>query len=174
MRPCVEGLYRFAYRLTQSQNDAEELVQQLLTKLYPKIDQLESIEKLQPWLSRALYNLFVDGFRKKQVEAAIFVTEDVCNETASSSMTPSMHTDNEQIKQQLLSAIERLNPDQRAVVMLHDAEGYTLSELENILQTPIGTLKSRLNRARTHLQKLLPMEPFDEEQRVKGKKEITS
>jgi len=174
MRPHIEGLYRFAYRLTQTQNGAEELVQQLLTKLYPKINQLESIEKLKPWLSRTLYNLFVDTFRKNQVEAAIFVTGDISDEIASSSMTPAAHTSNEQIKQQLHSAIQQLNPDQRAVVMLHDAEGYTLSELENILQTPIGTLKSRLNRARNRLQKLLPMEPFDEQPRVKGRKEIIS
>jgi len=174
IRPHVDGLYRFAFRLAQSRSDAEELVQQLLTKLYPKLDQLESIEKLRPWLSRALYNLFVDSFRKSQVEAAIFVTGDISDEIASSSMTPAAHTSNEQIKQQLYSAIQQLNPDQRAVVMLHDAEGYTLSELEGILQTPIGTLKSRLSRARNHLQKLLAMEPFDERPRVKGRKEIIS
>lgn len=172
LRPHVESLYRFAYRLTQSQHDAEELVQLLLTKLYPKINQLESVESLKPWLSRAMYNLYIDSFRKNKVEAAIFSPDDISDETPTSDLSPIAHTDNEVTKQQLDTAIQQLSHDHRVVIMLHDAEGYTLSELENILQTPIGTLKSRLNRARNNLKTLLWMEPYDSEQRVKGMKEI--
>jgi len=174
IRPHIEMLYRFAYRLSQSQNNAEELVQQLLTKLYPKINQLESIEKLRPWLSRALYNLYIDTYRKNQTEAGIFTSDNVSEETATTDITPDVHIDNEETKKLLKTAIEQLSHDHRIIVMLHDAEGYTLSELEDILQTPIGTLKSRLNRARNHLKKILPVEPFADEQRVKSMKEKIS
>lgn len=174
VRPYIEGLYRFAFRLSQSQHDAEELVQLLLTKLYPKVDQLEKIERLRPWLSRALFNLYVDSFRKKQVEATIFTTDTEGDDTATSTLSPAAHTGNEEMKTLLSSAIQQLSHDHRVVILLHDAEGYTLKELETILQTPIGTLKSRLNRARTNLKELLPMEPFEEEERVMGIRGETS
>lgn len=174
VRPHIEGLYRFAYRLSHSQNDAEELVQLLLTKLYPKISQLEEIEKIRPWLSRALYNLYVDTYRKKQVETSLFTVDSEGNDTAAPDMTPLEHISNDEIKKRLETAIQQLSYDHRVVLLLHDADGYTLKELEETLHTPIGTLKSRLSRARDNLKALLSMEPFGDETRVEGMKRIIS
>src|SRR5713101_2444787 len=71
-------------------------------------------------------------------------------------------------RERILRALDRLNPEQRAVVAMHDVEGYSLEELATMLETPLGTLKSRLHRARQRLRALLPMEPFSAGQRVKG------
>jgi len=169
--PHIEGLYRFAYRLCPTQNDAEELVQLLLTKLFPKTDQLEKIENLRPWLARSLYNLYIDIFRKAQREAALFCVEPSYDETAGTDITPYESADQAQKSQLIAEALQHLNPDQRTVVLLHDSEGYTLKELELILDTPIGTLKSRLNRARTMLRDRLTVEPFTESIRLKDMKE---
>jgi len=171
LRPHIEGLYRFAFRLCPSQNDAEELVQLLLTKLFPKIKQLQTIENLKPWLARSLYNLYIDIFRKAQREAALFCAAPMNAETATTDDTPYELADHAQKSQLISKALQRLNPDQRCVVLLHDSEGYTLKELELILDTPIGTLKSRLNRARTMLREWLTMEPFTETSRLKDTKE---
>ena len=171
IRPHVEGLYRFAFRLCPTQNDAEELVQLLLTRLFPKIDQLQTIENLKPWLARSLYNLYIDTYRKAQREAALFINDAATDQAPGTDFTPYEQADQTQKSQLISNALQRLNPNQRTVVLLHDSEGYTLKELELILDTPIGTLKSRLNRARTLLRDLLSMEPFAEASRSVNMKE---
>jgi RNA polymerase sigma-70 factor (ECF subfamily) len=79
---------------------------------------------------------------------------------------PEEHAERGQWHERILRALDQLNPDQRAVVAMHDIEGYSLEELETILETPIGTLKSRLHRARDRLRGLLAMEPFSTGERV--------
>lgn len=72
------------------------------------------------------------------------------------------------LQERLLDALRRLNPEQRAVVAMHDIEGYTLEELEKILEAPLVTLKSRLHRARAALRQALEMEPSAAPERVKN------
>src|SRR6266702_5499255 len=64
LRPQVEYLYRLAWRFTGSVADAEDLVQDVLIKLFPRTQELLEIEKLRPWLARVLYNQFVDSVRR--------------------------------------------------------------------------------------------------------------
>ena len=168
LRPHIDTLYRFAFRLCNSQDDAEELVQLFLTRIFEKIDQLEAIEKPAPWLRRGLYNLYVDGYRKTAREITLFNQDEFNDETAVHEETPFQQASNAESLNNIDTALQQLNPDQRNVVLLHDAEGYTLEELSEILQVPVGTLKSRLYRARTKLKKLLVMEPFIEPRRVTG------
>jgi RNA polymerase sigma-70 factor (ECF subfamily) len=168
LRPHIDTLYRFAFRLSNSREDAEELVQHFLTRIFEKIDKLETIEKPAPWLCRGLYNLYVDGYRKTAREITLFNQDEFNDETAVHEETPFQQASNAESLNNIDTALQQLNPDQRNVVLLHDAEGYTLEELSEILQVPVGTLKSRLYRARTKLKKLLVMEPFIEPRRVTG------
>jgi RNA polymerase sigma factor (sigma-70 family) len=160
IRPHIETLYRFAYRLCNSQDDAEELVQILLTRLFLKLDQLESIEKLSPWLCRGLYNLYVDSYRSAARQSTLFDLESDGETVICDQVTPFEHVSGNELMTRIDAALIQLNDDQRILVLLHDSEGYTLNELTDILQAPLGTLKSRLNRARTNLKKLLSMEPL--------------
>ena len=159
IRPHIETLYRFAYRLCSSRDDAEELVQLLLIRLFPKLGQLESIEKLSPWLCRGLHNLYIDSYRSAMRQSALFDFESDGDSVISDQVTPFEHVSGNELMASIDAALNQLNDDQRILVLLHDAEGYTLNELSDILQVPLGTLKSRLNRARTNLKKLLAMEP---------------
>ena len=161
LQPNIDVLYRFAFRLCNSQDDAEELVQQLLTRLYPKVDQLETIEKLSSWLCRSLYNLHVDNCRKLARESTIFSSEEFVEGNMPHEQTPFEEISNNEMAVNINVALDQLNKDQRILVLLHDSEGYTLTELADILQVPLGTLKSRLNRARTSLKKILSKEPFE-------------
>lgn len=63
--PHINYLYRLAFRFCGNQADAEDLVQDLLIKLYPKRAELEKVEKLRPWVTTSLYRMFVDSYRKK-------------------------------------------------------------------------------------------------------------
>lgn len=160
IRPHIDILYRLAYRLCQSQDDAEDLVQQFLTRLFEKVDQMETLEKPIPWLKRGLYNLYVDNYRRQNREAAVFSSEEYQDNIAVAPETPQTLANNRDLAKKIENALKALNDDQRIVVLLHDSEGYTLEEISEIQQVPVGTLKSRINRARNTLKTLLTMEPL--------------
>lgn len=164
LKPYIPYLYQLAWRFTHTQADAEDLVQDLLCKLYPRQKELEKIENLRPWLAKVLYRQYVDKLRMQSRTPIDIADSDIDNEETD--IPVSIKPDQEQA--QLIAQIERLlpqlNDDQRLLLILHDVEGYTLNEIQNITETPVGTLKSRLNRARKKLREL--MEPFPEKQRV--------
>ena len=158
--PYINTLYSFAFRLSQSADDAEEIVQLLLTRLFPKLEELEQVESLRPWLMRSLYNLYVDSYRKQQRTLAIISPEEMPVNVLSTDKTPYENMELSHNQQVITAAMQQLNEEQRLVMMLHDAEGYTLVELADILQTPIGTLKSRLHRGRNLVREITEMELF--------------
>ena len=167
--PYINTLYSFAFRLCQSADDAEELVQLLLTRLFPKLEELERVESLRPWLTRSLYNLYVDSYRKQQRTLAIISPEEMPENIISNDKTPYENIELSHNQQVITAAMQQLNEEQRLVMLLHDAEGYTLVELADILQTPIGTLKSRLHRGRNLVREITAMELFGDQLRDSSK-----
>ena len=167
LSPHIEHLYRLAYRFTGQRSDAEDLVQDLLVKLFPRQHELEHIERLRPWLARTLYHHFIDQVRRNErnpVTTALAILPDSHGNSLTELSTQG-DSEHAVIQRQLAAALMRLSPDHRAVISLHDIEGYTLQELEFMLDTPLGTLKSRLHRARAGLREALAMEPFSSSQR---------
>ncbi len=172
LRPQVEYLFRLAWRFTGSVSDAEDLVQDVLLKLFPRTKELLEIDKLRPWLARVLYRQYVDSVRRKsrspiELVYDADVEDDPLDALPTAREGPEEHAERSNWRDHILAALERLNPEQRAVIAMHDVEGYSLEELETILETPLGTLKSRLHRARQRMRVLLPMEPFSGGERVK-------
>ena len=155
--PHITYLYRLAYRFCGNQEDAEDLVQDLLIKLYPKRVELEKVEKLRPWMVTSMYRMFVDGTRRKarspleliDNETAFYETT-VCDE-----LRPDQDMAEDQRIDQLHTAFKRLSEDHRVLLTLHDIEGYRLVEIEAMLDVPVGTLKSRIHRARARMRDLL-------------------
>jgi len=171
LKPHLNRLYKLAYRLSGQRDDAEDLVQDVLLKLFPRLEELQSVEKLGPWLARVLYRHFVDKLRSKQRSPLQLVGEDdlIIDHHTDLSPGPAANNDLFILQNRLQHSLSLLNEDQRILVILHDVEGYTLSEIHTMYDVSIGTLKSRLNRARSRLRALLKnMEPSDAEQRVKG------
>jgi len=168
LAPHMDHLYRLAYRFTGDRVDAEDLVQELLYRLYPRVAKLKKVEALRPWLSRALYNRFIDEVRRRRHDPLEGADTDQTLASRAGFDTPETDADSGQLQHRLVAALETLGPEERALVTLHDVEGYTLSELENILDAPIGTLKSRLHRTRRKLRSTLKREPFAQDLRVEG------
>ena len=169
LQPHLQQLYKLAYRFTGQRADAEDLVQDVVVKLYPRLQEMQKIEKLSPWLARVLYRHFVDRLRSKQRSPLHLVTDDETelDEHYDETSDPAGNTENALLQSRLQDALSQLNEDQRALMILHDVEGYTLNEIHTMHDVSIGTLKSRLNRARTRLRELLSnMEPFDAARRV--------
>lgn len=173
VRPQVEYLYRLAWRFTANVQDAEDLVQDVLLKLYPRTEEMLEIQRLRPWLARVLYHQYVDSVRQRARSPVLqLVTEgdgedDPLDKVPTTREGPEEHAERSGVRDLILNALRQLNPGQRAVVTMHDVEGYSLEELETMLETPLGTLKSRLHRARQRLRALIPMEPFSVVERVK-------
>ncbi|MGM0412389.1 MAG: RNA polymerase sigma factor [Pseudomonadota bacterium] len=169
--PHVDHLYRLAWRLTGSATDAEDLVQDLLIKVYPRRDEIRALDAPRPWLARALYRLHVDRWRRAGRSPLVEAVpgedgEDVIDASADTGPGPEALAGREQDRERLAAAVDQLNADQRALVLLHDVEGYTLNELETVLEAPVGTLKSRLHRARANLRQHLAVEPLAGDGRV--------
>ncbi len=167
--PHVDGLYRLAYRLTGNRHDAEDLVQELLVRLMDRRRQLREVEDLRPWLARSLYNLYIDTLRSHK--RTPFAQLDGEGEEHLAQLPDQHATEPDDLDRPLQAALDRLNEQQRSLILFHDVEGYTLMELSQILAQPIGTLKSRLHRARARLRDYLReqnVEPFSAGRRVNG------
>ncbi|MES9991447.1 MAG: sigma-70 family RNA polymerase sigma factor [Candidatus Thiodiazotropha sp.] len=163
VEPHFYRLYRLAYRLTSNQHDAEDLVQELLTRLYPKTAQLQQVDELKTWLARALYNLFIDKLRARGSMVVGHTDDDLSQrleELPGETVGPEQCQERWQALDQLNQALNQLREPHRTLLIMHDVEGYTLTELQQILDLPLGTLKSRLHRARGGLRQILAMEPF--------------
>jgi RNA polymerase sigma-70 factor (ECF subfamily) len=165
--PHLDHLYRVAFRFTGIREEAEDLLQDLLIRLYPRRSELAEVEKLRPWLARVLYRLFVDRIRaagRSPVDTRDFDAQ--VDDQLDAAPGPDQVTEMVLTRERLQRALADLSLDQRILLSLHDIEGYTLSELVEILDAPIGTLKSRLNRARTRVRESVAMEPFRDPRRV--------
>lgn len=155
VEPHFERLYRLAVRLTGTRTDAEDLVQETLTRLYADADSLADVADPGPYLGRVLYNRFVDEHRARKRRPLALVGDSELLDPPDDSTDPAAHSEAGSQSARLRQALARLSDEHRQLVLLHDAEGYSLKELEALTGTTIGTLKSRLSRARARLRDLL-------------------
>jgi len=159
LRPHLERLYRLSYRLTGARADAEDLLQEVLAKLYERRDELTSISDLGPWLGRVLYNRFVDDTRK-HARKRLTLIDPASLDTHGRDCDcdgphPELAAQQEFSIRQVRSALASLSIEHRTVLLMHDTEGYTLLEIQAVTGVELGTLKSRLHRARARLRGLL-------------------
>ena len=166
VRPHLKRLYCLAYRFTGSRDDAEDLVQSLLTKLVPQEQRLAAVESLAPWLARALYHLYVDDVRRRNrapTSGSITDAGLIDSLPDEDSETPEQAAERRLTNRRLSAALAELPVEQRALIAWHDMEGYSLDELAVALDLPVGTLKSRLHRARARVRSSLTEPPITRE-----------
>lgn len=159
VRPHMDRLYRLSWRLADQQAQAEDLFQELLIKAYGKLDELATIDEPGSWLARMMYNLFIDERRRFARQRVRTVAEgELPGEgIAGLAGTEDPVRENERREQILAldAALAKLSEEHRLVVLLHDTEGYKLKEIQDLTGVPVGTVKSRLHRARARLKELL-------------------
>lgn len=159
VRPHFDRLYRLAYRLTGSKPEAEDLFQELLIKAFGTLEELGNIEEPGSWLSRVMYNLFVDQYRRFSRQRMYMVEEGQLTRDGVAGLPGDQDpvADNERMQQleRLDAALQQLSVEHRIIVLLHDTEGYKLKEIQALTGTPEGTIKSRLHRARARLREIL-------------------
>jgi RNA polymerase sigma-70 factor (ECF subfamily) len=159
IRPHLDRLYRLSFRLAGSKPEAEDLFQDVLTKIFPRLDELIELEEPGGWLCRVMYNHFIDNRRRFARQRLVVISESQLPSQDLESL-PGKHNPADDAEQrdnimQLDAALNCLSDEHRMVVMLHACEGYKLKEIQDLTGTPVGTLKSRLHRARARLRDIL-------------------
>lgn len=159
--PHIDSMYNFAYRLTTDEDDANDLVQDTYLKAFRFITSFEQGTNAKAWLFRILKNSFINDYRKKSKQPAKVDYQEVettyNSEDADASYTVDLRTDSVQdmIGDEVANALNSLPVDFRTVIILCDIEGFTYEEMAKILDIPIGTVRSRLHRARNLLKEKL-------------------
>ena len=156
-------MYRLAYRFTGHREDAQDLVQDVLLKLCAQLERLREVDAISPWLNRVVYHQFIDNQRRYASRRLHIVSHAELSSDPDRAAAPQASTedlaDGEFTITRLQAALDQLSDDHRLIINLHDVEGYTLTEMAEITGIPLGTLKSRRQRARERLQKLLDEGP---------------
>lgn len=161
LEPHLQILYRFAFRLTHSRPEAEDLFQDVLAKVFARLEELIDVDDPRPWLCRVLYNQFVDNRRRYARQRLVTVEEGQLPGGTVDALPgdpepgPEGSAERRDNIRRLEAALAMLSDEHRSVVLLHDAEGYKLEEIQNITGDPVGTIKSRLHRARRRLREIL-------------------
>ncbi len=159
--PFIDSLYNFAYRLTFDEDDANDLVQETYLKAYRFFDSYEKGTNAKAWLFRILKNSFINDFRKKSKEPSKVDYNEVesfyNSEDTDSDATVDLRTETVQdmIGDEVANALNALEVDFRTILILSDLEGFKYEEMAKILDIPIGTVRSRLHRARNLLKEKL-------------------
>lgn len=160
--PQIDALYTFAYHLVYNEDDANDLVQEAYMKAYRFIHKYEPGTNAKAWLFRILKNAFINEYRKKvrqpnKVDLEDFITYHDSEEGSAYSGYSDLRQEmfDSMMGDEVTLAINKLPADFKIVILLCDIEGFTYEEISKIVNIPIGTVRSRLHRARNMLKEQL-------------------
>jgi RNA polymerase sigma-70 factor (ECF subfamily) len=159
----LDALYGASLRLTRNESEAQDLVQDALVRAYRFQHHFEPGTNLKAWLLRILTNTFINHYRRAARERRVLDQEDsapigdgVMSRSAMRCLTDSTAVAQEGLlREEIIAAIDDLPEDYRVMVLLADVEELAYKEIADMLSVPIGTVMSRLHRARKLLQKSL-------------------
>ncbi len=165
----MDRLYGTALRLTRNPGDAEELVAETIARAWSSLDTLQDPERCLPWMLRVMTNLFISEKRsaRSKTPHESYVEEPDSEDTPFSLFdrlhqpfllwwgNPEQEFLDQVTREDIETALDALPENFRIVVLLSDLEGMTYAEIAESLEVPVGTVRSRLARARGLLQKSL-------------------
>lgn len=159
--PQINALYNFAFHLCYNEDDANDLVQETYLKAYRFVDKYIQGTNAKAWLFKILKNAFINQYRKKSKRPTKVDYEEIASyHDAEDASYVDFFDLREEIFQGMMgdevtNAINALPLDFRTVILLCDIEGFTYEEISKIVDIPIGTVRSRLHRARNMLKEKL-------------------
>ncbi len=161
LMPHKAALESFALKMTNDLEDAEDLLQDTLLKAFRFVDKYEIGTNAKAWLFQIMKNTFINNYRKTKKAPNKVDYEDVQNfyENVKEDDVKIQHYQNDAfsdvLDDDIAGALSKLPDDFRTIVFLSDIEGYSYDEIAEFMDCPIGTVRSRLHRARKMLYSLL-------------------
>lgn len=181
---ALPGLFGAALRLTRNRANADDLVADAVAKAWMRLDSLTDRAKVRGWLFRILMNAFLSG-RRTEARRGAHESLDAATEDGFSLFeqlhapillwwgNPEQQFLDKLLREDLARAVDALPEQFRTVLVLADMQGYAYQEIADLLEVPIGTVRSRLARARAQLQKALWMHARDAGLVTQGQKATT-
>jgi RNA polymerase sigma-70 factor (ECF subfamily) len=162
VRRYQDRLYHCVYRLVDNAEDAQDVVQDAFLNAYQSLDRFKGDSQFFTWLYRIAFNTSISLKRKQRVVLALKTSRTGSGASEpldpSESSRPDYPLEKADQERRVQRALNRLSPEHRAVLILKDMEGQKYEAMAEILQVPVGTVRSRLHRARLELRKLLQRE----------------
>lgn len=159
--PHIDSMYNFAYKLALDEENAKDLVQETYLKAFRFINSFQQGTNAKAWLFRILKNTFINEYRRISKQPAKVDYNEVENlynsDDVQADITIDLRSETMQNKlgDEVTNALNNLAVDFRIIIILCDIEGFTYEEMAKILDIPIGTVRSRLHRARGLLKEKL-------------------
>jgi len=152
----VERVFRLAYRMTGDATLAEDLTQDTFIRAFARLEGFRGEAAFSSWLHRVATSIIITALRKRsRIRAHEATHEDLANLGRAA---PDRDRD---LERQLGRAVAELDENHRLVLVMHDLEGYTHQEIAAAMDTPVGTAKARLSRARRRLREIMTGFGFD-------------
>lgn len=157
-----KSAYNIAFRVLRNKEDAEDASQESLIKVFKSIKSFNMQSTFKVWMYRIVVNTCLDFKRKKTINA-VSIDEnidlggntEVQREIADDTSNPDAMLEKNYNSKIVSDAVNKLDDDYKTIIILRDIQGFTYSEISEILSCNLGTVKSRLNRARKNLKDLL-------------------
>ena len=159
LRGHTRKLYNLCYRFTGRVDEAEDLTQEIFIKVFQTLRSYDAAQgTFATWLNRVARNHLVDHYRrtkKDRVTSSLEEEEGALQEVPSAGAEPMGHVESRERKELLQMGLSKLSPDLREAVVLRDLHDLDYQEIAQILGAPEGTVKSRINRGRLELARVL-------------------
>ena len=152
------GVYNTAYRMLSTPSAASDATQSVFLRVYEALSSFRGAASFSTWLYRITMNVCLDELRKRKNEPLSLTEEDDDGEVLGErdlpdlSDEPALTAEQRELQRLVHEAIGRLSEDFRTVIVLYDIRGLSYQEISGVLEIPLGTVKSRLNRARLALR----------------------
>ncbi len=153
--------YNIAYRMMGNEEDAKDITQEALIKVYKSINKFNETSSFSTWLYRIVMNTCKDELKKRK-ESTVSLDKEIetddgtfSREIGDEQLNPSIIVERNEVSHLVQEAISSLPDANRMVVVLRDIQGLSYEEISQVIKEPIGTVKSRISRGRNQLKKLL-------------------
>ena len=154
-------VYHIALKMTGNEEDAFDLSQEAFLKAFRSLSTFRGEAGFGSWLYRMTANLCIDFLRKKKRQGGQIISLDVEEEDRRPTELPDLRyepqnaLEKKEVQEKVRAGLERLPHEQKLILVLRDVEGFSYQEISDALKIELGTVKSRIYRARAHLARLL-------------------
>ncbi len=155
-------IFSIAYRIAGNPEDAADMAQEVLVKIFKNLKNFQGNSKFSTWLYRVATNTCLDEQKKSRRHTAYSLDAELSTEEGSMATeltdtgpTPEQALERRTLQTAVNDAISKLHDEHKKVLILRDIQGFSYEEIGAILQCSEGTVKSRINRARANLKKIL-------------------